>query len=457
MALLATSSLRPAVAAGPRYWTLFGWFREFRRDPLAFLEQCARRYGGVAKFTAPPITGFVLSDPEWTRHVLERRANRYGKGRAFRRLTRYVGHGILFTDGERWRTGRRLVQPAFTREKLAAMEQPMMAAIGALLERWQRSAIGRGEPFDASREMAKLALDVVGRALLGQDLALRLEEFSEIVTRQLHHANYLVTTAFPLPHFVPTRRNRRARADTRRGFAELDAAISDRRRSGLDRDDLLSCLLAAFDDPECGYMTEQQVRDELLTFLGAGHETTAVTLSWTWYLLSAHPEAEARLHDELERVLGGRAPTFADLAALGYTRRVIDEALRLYPPAWAMGREALVEDEIAGQRVPRGAAVFVSPWVMQRHPDHWEDPERFDPDRFLPERSRGRPRYAYFPFGGGPRRCIGDQFALLELPLVLASVAQRYRLRLVPGQDVTPYPLFTLRPRQGIRMTLEAR
>ncbi len=195
----------------------------------------------------------------------------------------------------------------------------------------------------------------------------------------------------------------------------------------------------------------------MLTFLGAGHETTAVTLSWTWYLLSAHPEAEARPHDELERVLGGRPATFGDLAALGYTRRVIDEALRLSPPAWAMGREALAEDEIAGQRVPRGAAVFVSPWVMHRHPDHWEDPERFDPDRFLPERSRGRPRYAYFPFGGGPRHCIGDQFALLELPLVLARVAQRYRRRLVPGQDVTPYPLFTLRPRQGIRMTLEAR
>jgi cytochrome P450 len=231
--------------------------------------------------------------------------------------------------------------------------------------------------------------------------------------------------------------------------------IADHRRHGQDRGDLLSLLLAARDEDTGEAMSDKQVRDEALTLILAGHETTANALAWTWYLLSQNPEVEQKLHAELAAVLDGRAPTVADLPNLRYTSMVIDESMRLYPPAWSVGRSPIADDEILGFQIPKGSSLMLSQWLTHRHPDFWENPERFDPDRFSPERSANRPRYAYFPFGGGPRQCIGNVFALTEANLILAAVAQKFRLRMVPGHRVELQPLVTLRPRYGLKMTVD--
>ncbi|HEY7269888.1 MAG TPA: cytochrome P450, partial [Dehalococcoidia bacterium] len=289
--------------------------------------------------------------------------------------------------------------------------------------------------------------------------------------------NYRATHLFSLPETWPTPRNRRFHQRLRLLDGVVYGIIERHRKAALTpsplrqgsgqasaikerggiRDDLLSMLLQARDAETGAGMDDKQLRDEVMTVFLAGHETTANALTWTWFLLSRHPEAENCLHDELDRVLAGRTPTFADLRELPYSRMVLEEALRLYPPAWAVGRYALDEDEVGGIRVPRGSQLVMSAFVTHRHPHFWERPRDFDPERFTPERSEGRPRFAYFPFGGGPRQCIGSDFAMIEAQLALAAIAQRYTLRLVPGQSVEPEPLVTLRPRNGMMMYLRAR
>jgi cytochrome P450 len=264
----------------------------------------------------------------------------------------------------------------------------------------------------------------------------------------------------PLPMWVPTRANRAARA-TIATMDEIVHKIIDRRRRGGDgaaaSTDLLGMLIEARDEETEAAMDDRQLRDEVITFLVAGHETTAVTLSWTWHLLASHPEVEARLFAEVDEVLGGRTPALGDLENLGYTKRVVQEAMRLYPPAWALSRQSYQEDQIRDRRVPANCIVTISPYLTHRHPQYWPDPERFDPERFSPEASAGRPEYAYFPFGGGPRRCIGSQFAMMEAQLILAMTAQRFRLVAVPGHRVEKDPILTLRPKPGVLMHLERR
>ena len=260
-----------------------------------------------------------------------------------------------------------------------------------------------------------------------------------------------------LPQAFPTKRNRRFK----RALRELDTfvfgLIGKRRREGDDSGDLLSMLLFARDDNTGEAMSGRQVRDEVMTMLLAGHETSAMALTWAWYLLSIHPEIEHRLHEELDSVLGGRIPGFDDLSQLPHVRMIVDETLRLYPPAWGVERQSIDEDEIGGFRIPKGVQLFVSSYATHRHPDFWESPDLFDPERFLPERSKERPRFAYYPFGGGPRKCIGSNFALMEMQLILATLAQRYRLAVVPEHPVEVQPVITLRPRHGIMMTLNER
>jgi cytochrome P450 len=267
-------------------------------------------------------------------------------------------------------------------------------------------------------------------------------------------AEFNLSTLMP---WLPTPGNRRFRAAAceLRGLV-LDI-IAQRRRENRDYGDLLSMLLAVRDEETGEGMNDEQLRDEVLTLILAGHETTATALSWTWYLLGQHPEVEAKLHAELDAVLDGRAPTMSDLANLNYTGMVIDEAMRFYPPVWAIGRAAIDDDEIMGYRIPKGSNLLLSQYHAHRHPSFWENPERFEPERFAAERAGGRPRYAYFPFGGGPRMCIGNIFALTEAQLVLATVAPRYRLRLDASHRVEPNPLVTLRPRNGVKVLLERR
>jgi len=300
--------------------------------------------------------------------------------------------------------------------------------------------------------MTRLTLTIVAKALFSADLSDDAEVIGAALTevnRQLGEFHLL-----DMLWMIPTLRKRRFRDAVRALDRVVDKIIDQRRRSTRRNQDLLSMLLDAVDEETSQAMTPRQVRDEVLTLLLAGHETTANALVWTWYLLSQNPDAADKLHQELAGVLGERAPSALDLPQLPYTRMVVEESMRLYPPAWAISRNAVGEDQIGGYRVPRKTNLIICSFVTHRHPALWDDPERFDPERFSPERSEGRPNFAYLPFGGGPRICIGKGFAMTEAQLILATVAQRYRLRLMPGHPVELHPLVTLRPRHGMRMTL---
>jgi cytochrome P450 len=305
--------------------------------------------------------------------------------------------------------------------------------------------------------MSQLTLEIVAGAMFGTDLGEDEEEFRHTVSEGMVYANHLMNHFITLPIVIPTPANRRGG----KAIAKLDRIVTriidDRRRSGEERNDLLAMLLAARDAETNAAMDDRQLRDEMVTFLVAGHETTAVALSWTWYLLSQNPDAERRLHAEVDEVLGDRLPTVDDLKDLPYTRMVLEESMRLYPPVWATSREPYEDDEVGGVRLPAGTTVTLSQYVTHRDPAFWPEPERFDPERFNPERSAERPEYAYFPFGGGPRRCVGQQFAMMEGQIALAMISRRLRLRLVPGHPVEPDPILTLRPRHGVAVTLQSR
>jgi cytochrome P450 len=301
--------------------------------------------------------------------------------------------------------------------------------------------------------MLRLTLRIVGQALFNIDLSDETHSVGQAVTTVNRLLSDYMYAPFP-PLNVPTPRTRRLKAAHRTLDQVVHGIIAQHRQQNTDTGDLLSMLLVVRDEETGQGMNDQQVHDEVMTLLLAGHETVSIALTWTWYLLSQHPAVERRLHTELDEVLAGQTPRVDHLVKLSYTRMVIEEALRLYPPAWIFGRKALADDEIGGYFIPANSMIVLSPYVTHRHPAFWEDPEVFDPERFAPERSASRPHYAYFPFGGGPRLCIGSNFALMEMQLILATIAQRHKLRLVPGRPVEPEALLSLRPRYGLPMTL---
>jgi cytochrome P450 len=435
---------------------LLGRARDFQRDTIRFIQTLAA-LGDVVRYRFVVWPTYFLNHPDYIKHVLQENNRNYNKDVPTTRLLKSVlGTGLITNDGTSWLHQRRLIQPAFHRRRIAAFGSLMTAAATEMLERWdarsEESAL-----LDAANEMMGLTLQIVGLALFGADMGREVDTVGRSFTTL---NNFLTRAAYqPFVMFpgVPARGKRQFRAARRELDQVVYQIIAERRGRGgsADRDDLLSMLLHARDEETGASMDDRQLHDEVITLLLAGHETTAVTLTWTWYLLSAHPDVERRLQLELDSVLGGRVPTTDDLANLAYTRMVIEEAMRLYPPAWAILRRAIGDDQIGPYRVPAGTSIFISPYAMHRHPGFWEDPEAFDPERFTPERSAGRPRFAYVPFGGGPRQCIGNTFALTEAQLILATVAQRYRLRVVLGHDVKPNPLITLRAQSGLPVLLE--
>ena len=366
-----------------------------------------------------------------------------------------LGKGLLISEGELWQRQRRLMQPAFHRDRIAGYGRTMVTSTERALGVWRD-----GETRDIHKEMMSLTLDIAARTLFNVEIASASDRIANALNA------ILIVTAKParilrLVRSVPTRAER----NYRRAVRDLDeivyGIIRDRRAARARGDapkenDLLGMLLAAQDEDGSG-MSDQQIRDETLTLLLAGHETTAIALSWAWYLLSQNPEAESKLHAELESVLGGRLPQTEDLPRLPYTERVVKESMRLYPPAYVVLRLSVEDCEIGGYKIPRGSSVGTSSWVVHRDPRYFPDPERFLPERWTDEFQRSLPRFAYFPFGGGPRVCIGAQFAMMEATLVLATVAQRYSLRMVPDHPVETSPSITLRPRYGLRMTLHRR
>jgi cytochrome P450 len=430
-----------------------------RRDPLGFMLDGMRRYGDVFRFQLGLLVFHLVSHPDHVRRVLLDNARNYPRSWYYGRTKVVVGEGLVTTEGVAWRRLRRMSQPAFHHERIAALAGGMTDAIGAMLDRWRAHARTAGdEPLDVAAEFAGLALRIVGRALGGIDLVGEADRITRAVTTSLEYLEHRINHLLALPPGVPTPRNLRARRALR-DLDELIAEILAGRRAAPQSDagDLLAMLLSVRDEETGEGLTDKELRDQIITFIGAGHETTAVALAWTVFLLCRHPEADDRLRAEVANALGGRTPTADDLPRLPYTRRVIEESLRIYPPVYGVVRDAVADDEIGGYRIPARSVIALCPYVTHRHPDFWPDAEAFDPDRFLPERAAGRPRFAWYPFLGGPHQCIGQEFAMMEMILALAMMAQAFHLRMAPGARVEPRPMVTLRPRGGVPLILRPR
>ena len=445
--------LHDKIAPGPPGHFLLGSTRDIRHDPLRFGLEMVRQYGDIVRIRLLFWPAYLVNHPDGVKHVLQENPRNYHKDLApYRLLKPLLGQGLVTNDGESWLQQRRLIRPAFHRKRLAAFGTLMTGATLTMLDQWQRFA-GWDQPLEVAAEMLRLTLRIAGQALFNIDLS----DETPTVGQAVASVNKLLSEYLyaPFPSLIiPTPRSRRLQAACRTLDQVVHDIITQRRQQNTDTGDLLSMLLLAHDERTDQSMNDQQVRDEVMTLLIAGHETVSTALTWAWYLLSQHPEIERRLHSELDDVLGGHLPTVEHLARLTYTRMVTEEVLRLYPPAWIFGRKAIADDEIGGYFVPANSMIVLSPYMTHRHPAFWDNPEVFEPERFAPEREASRPHYAYFPFGGGPRMCIGSNFALMEMQLILATVAQRYKLRLVPGHPVEPEALLSLRPRHGLLMTL---
>ena len=435
-------------APGPRGHPLLGSLPRARRDPIALFMDSFRDYGEVVRFRLGPVVAHLISSPAGVNHVLAENNKNYGKQtRGYRNLRYILGNGLLTSEGDAWKRQRRIAQPAFHRQRIAGFAQTMVrAAEDAASDLESR----RGREIDMHQEMMRLTLRVVGETLLAYDPTDAADEVGAALTYLLAIANERSSRIVELPPILPTRENLKFR----RALATLDAVvlrmIAERRKNPGDRGDLLSMLIESRDAESGEAMDDRQLRDEAMTIFLAGHETTANALTFTWLLLSRYPQAFRELRAELQRVLGGRSPNIDDLPALTLTRKILQESMRLYPPAWIIARSVIGPDEIAGYEIPARSILFISPYVVHRHPGLWEDPEGFDPQRFASEPPRG----AYLPFGGGPRMCIGNAFATMEAELVLATLAQRLRFALVPGVGVELEPSITLRPRNGVRMNI---
>lgn len=442
-----------AQAPGPTGREALRHFRSLNQDPLAYLSSLANRYGDLFRVPLPRGQVLVVSRPELASHVLVGNQANYTKARTYLPLTELLGKGLLTNEGEDWAKQRRLVQPMFSRRHIDAFGPAMTGAATRTLDGWSKRATG--STVDVAAEMNALTLDVVGRALFSSDLtghaaavapalAVALENFEKVVGNPL----FLLVPNF---HRWPTPSRLRSRSSEQVLRDVVDGMITAR-RARPEHDgpqDLLDMLLAA-------PMSERQIRDELMTFMLAGHETTSNALAWTLMLLSQHPQARARLEAEVDQVLSGRPPTAEDTGKLEWTTAVLEESMRLYPPAWMFEREAIADDEIDGVPVPAGSVVATPPYLIHRNPRHWPNPEGFEPERFLNPSSQ-RHRLSYLPFGAGRRICVGSGFAMLEATLLLAAIVQRFRLDLEPGYRPVLHPTVTLRPGGPMPMSLHPR
>lgn len=444
---------RPLPPTPPAH-PLLGHYLAFRRDRLAFYHDAARMYGDLIRLRFGPVDTYLVSHPDAIRHILQDNQRAYGRHAFGNRLLRFLtGDGILTSEGSTWLRNRRLAQPAFHRQRIASFGSLMTEATLAMLARWRTVTA----PFNLAHEMSRLTMEIAGRALFSTDISDAAHAIGQVARVGVEYAQDRAVTFFPALLALPTARNRRYRRARQEADRLIYELIATRRRHPEEHHDLLALLMAARDEETGEGMSDHQLHDEMVTMLFAGQETTATALTWCFHLLSDHPEVEETLHDELRRVLGGRTPTTEDLPALPYTRMVLDETMRLYPPIWIMGRSALMADEVEGYLLPAHAMIAISPYVVHRHPAFWPNPTRFDPQRFTAEASATRPRFAFFPFGGGPRQCIGNGFALTEIVLVLATIAQQYHLRRLPTFRVEVEPLLTLRPRHGLMVRASER
>jgi cytochrome P450 len=410
-----------------------------KRDPFHALLALAERHGDVAPYRSGRNRAFLVNHPDLVRHVLADNAANYRKDTFINERFRVaVADGLLTSEGVVWRRDRRLMQPAFHRDRLASLASAIVAAVATVSDRWAGIA-GSGRTVDMTAEMGSLTLRITAAVLFGADISTSARGIGRLISNVMAH--------------LPSPENSAFRAAKHRVEALADDVI-ERRRSTGPAGDLLSLLQEARDEQTGEGMGAQQLRDQVITLLVAGYETTANALSWTWYLLSQNPDSMRGLQDELGSVLRGSMPDGGTLPQLSRTRMVIEEALRLYPPAWILGRRALSDDRLGDRPLPAGSVVAISPYALHRHPAFWEQPDRFDPSRFAPALAATRHRFAYIPFGAGPRLCIGHNLAMMEAQLALAALAARFSPQLVPGAVVVPERRFTLRPRGGLPMTI---
>lgn len=444
------SSHIPVVPDSNRF---LGNLTAFRDRPLDLVVR-ATQYGDLVRWRFGWMWFYQANHPNMIHDVLVKRAASFHKTPRIKQvLGAVLGEGLLTSDGEEWRSHRRLVQPAFHSSRIEAYGAVMTEYTESMMRDWVT-----GGEVDMRHEMMKLTLGIVAKTLFDADLDGDLSErVGQAVTVTQEHGNEQFRRLMTLPRWVPTAGNRRSQAAVKDLDSILSEIIRARRTSGEDRGDLLSMLLLARDEDSGAGLTDRQVRDEAMTLFLAGHETTAVALTWTWVLLDQDPGVRQRLENEVDEVLQGRPPDVKDLPNLPYVKQVIEEAMRLYPPAWTIGRQAVEAVDIGPYHLDPGSIVLVSPYAVHRQPEYFPEAETFDPDRFSPERERDLPRYAYIPFGGGPRICIGNNFAMQEACLILAAMVQKVRLSLVPGTDLTPDPLITLRPKYPILMRLTRR
>ena len=433
---------------GPEPHFLIGNFPLGRPDPLAVFTGWAREFGDIFYYRAGWIHVYFLNSPELIESVLVTNQQNFRKDRVIQNSRWFLGQGLLTSEGGEWLRQRRLSQPAFHRERLALYARIINGCAEEMLDSWKD-----GENRDVHQEMMQLTLRVVAKVLFSVDVKNESKEVAAALNLLMKHSSGARMLLPPWVRYLPLPFLIRVRRAVRQLDEVVYRIIRERRRSENDNGDLLSMLMSARDE-DGSRMTDRQLRDEVMTFLLAGHETTALSLSWAWYLLSENPEAENKLHHELARVLDGKNPSFEDLPRLCYTEAVVKESVRLYPPAWSLARTAAEDFEIGGYLVPAGSNVVMSQWIMHRDPRFFPSPEQFDPGRWFEEHTQRLPRFAYFPFGGGPRYCVGASFAMMEATLLLAAIAQRFRLRMVPGHNVVPLPSITLRPKYGIKMSL---
>ena len=431
---------------GPKPRFLIGNMPLASADPLARFETWAREYGDIFHYRAAWLPVYFLNHPDYIETVLVTQQHNFLKDRVIQNSRWFLGQGLLTNEGSSWLRQRRLSQPAFHRDRMALYAKTITEYSQEAASSWRNGAVR-----DVHQDMMELTLRIVAKVLFGVEVGEQTQRVSHALNLLMKHSSGVRMILPPIIRYVPLPTLIRMRRAINRLDETVYSIIRLRRTSGEDTGDLLSMLIAARDE-DGSQMSDRQLRDEVMTFLLAGYETTALALSWMWYLLSENSSAEATLHQELAAVLNGRVPGFDDLPRLRFTEAVVKETMRLYPPAWSVAREAACDVEIAGYRIPAGSNVVMSQWIMHRDKRYFADPHKFDPSRWLNGSTQRLPRYAYFPFGGGPRLCIGASFAMMEAMLVLATIAQKFRFRVIPGHPVKPVPSITLRPQLGIMM-----
>ncbi len=443
------NKLRPP---GPHGHWLWGNISEFRREKLAFFTRCAREFGDVSSFRLGTRRLVLAAHPDDIERILVTENRKFIKHYVIQLLRPALGNGLLLSDGDFWRRQRRLAQPSFTHAAVQSYAGVVIDYARRLADSWQH-----GQTIDVHEAMSQLALQVASKALLGVEAADLFQEVKASMEVLLADFSLRFESAFAIPRWIPTPWNRRVNHKLRQLHELIARMIDERRQSSTDRNDLLARLMRARDEEDASGMSDQQLRDELVTFFLAGHETTANALSWTCYLLAQNPDIESRLLDEVRAVDLETEAAGSNVAQLKLTHRVIKESMRLFPPVYAFGRKATERCRLGDFEVPAGTTVIMSQWVTHRDPRWFERPEEFDPDRWTGEAAGRIPRYAYFPFGGGPRVCIGNEFASMEMALVLATILPRFRMTLATEEAIRPMPRVTLRPATTMRVKLTQR